>query len=110
VSDVPPPPPPPPPPSDYPGNYYGAAGADVREHPAGTTVLVLGILSLVICGLLGPIAWVKGNTAKREMEAQPGVQWSNRGSITAGRICGMIASILLIVGVVAFVVLVATAS
>lgn len=72
-------------------------------------MLVLGILSLVICGLLGPIAWVKGNTAKREMDAQPGVQWSNRGSITAGRICGMIASILLIVGIVLFIALVAAA-
>ena len=89
---------------------YGSSGGAVREHPAGTTVLVLGILSLVICGLLGPIAWVKGNKAKREMDSQPGVQWSNRGSITAGRICGMIASILLIVGVVVFVLLVATSS
>ena len=82
----------------------------MREHPAGTTVLVLGILSLVICGLLGPIAWVKGNNAKREMDSQPGVHWSNRGSITAGRICGMIASILLIVGVVVFVLLIATSN
>ena len=78
----------------------------MREHPAGTTVLVLGILSLVICGVLGPFAWVKGNAAKREMDAQPGVQWSNRGSVTAGRICGMIASILLIVAVVGFVALI----
>jgi hypothetical protein len=79
----------------------------VREHPAGTTVLVLGILSLVICGLLGPIAWAKGNTAKREMDAEPGVRWTNRGSITAGRICGMIASILLIVSVVLVVLVLA---
>jgi hypothetical protein len=89
---------------------YGASGGAVREHPAGTTVLVLGILSLVICGLLGPFAWVKGNNAKREMDAQPGVQWTNRGSITAGRICGMIATILLIVGVVVAVLLIATSS
>jgi hypothetical protein len=89
------------------GDYYGSSGGAVREHPAGTTVLVLGILSLVICGLLGPIAWVKGNNAKRDMDAEPEVQWSNRGSITAGRICGMIATILLIVAVVAFVLLVA---
>jgi hypothetical protein len=79
----------------------------VRDHPAGTTVLVLGILSLVLCGFLGPFAWAKGNTAKREMDAQPDVRWSNRGSITAGRICGMIASILLIVSVVVFVLLIA---
>ena len=65
-------------------------------------MLVLGILSLAICGLLGPFAWAKGNAAKREMDAEPGVRWTNRGSITAGRICGMIASILLIVSVVLF--------
>jgi hypothetical protein len=92
------------------GGYYGASGGDVREHPAGTTVLVLGILSLVICGLLGPFAWAKGNTAKREMDAQPEVRWSNRGSITAGRICGMIASILLMVTVALFIVLIAVGS
>ena len=86
---------------------YGSSGAAVREHPAGTTVLVLGILSLVVCGLLGPIAWVKGNNAKREMDAQPGVQWSNRSSITAGRICGMIATIFLILMVALVIVLVA---
>lgn len=86
--------------------YYGSAGA-VHEHPAGTTILVLGILSLVICGFLGPFAWVKGNAAKKEMDAQPGVQWSNRGSVTAGRICGMIATIFLIIGVVAFIGLIA---
>lgn len=65
-------------------------------------MLVLGILSLVVCGVLGPFAWVKGNKAKTEMDAQPGVMWSNRGSVTAGRICGMIASIILIVTVVLF--------
>jgi hypothetical protein len=65
-------------------------------------VLVLGILSLVICGVLGPFAWAKGNAAKREMDAQPGVQWTNRGSINAGRICGIIASVLLILSILAF--------
>ena len=73
-------------------------------------MLVLGILSLVICGLLGPFAWAKGNKATREMDAEPGVRWTNRGSITAGKICGMIASILLIVGVVAFVLLAVASS
>jgi hypothetical protein len=41
------------------------------------------------------------------MDAQPGVQWSNRGSVTAGRICGMIATIFLIIAVVAFIALLA---
>jgi hypothetical protein len=86
---------------------FGAAqaGGNVRAHPKGTTILVLGILSLIICGLiLGPIAWVMGNNAKREMEAQPGVVWTNAGSVNAGRICGMIATILYAVVIVLVVV------
>lgn len=113
MSNTPPPPPPPPPPQG-PQNYgagqmppvYGAAQGQVREHPAGTTVLVLGILGLVVCGLLAPIAWVKGNTAKREMDSQPSVYWSNRGSVTAGRICGIIGTVLILVGIGFFVIVI----
>lgn len=67
-----------------------AFGQPGREHPNGTTVLVLGILSLVVCGLLGPFAWSMGSKALREIEASPGVTWNNRGNITAGRICGIV--------------------
>lgn len=74
-------------------------GAPPRDHPNGTTVLVLGILSLVACGVLGPIAWGMGNTALREMDAQPDVVWGNRGNVTAGRICGIIGTVLLAVGI-----------
>lgn len=76
---------------------------NMREHPDGTTVLVLGILGLVVCGLLAPVAWIKGNSAKREMDAQPQVTWTNQGAVTAGRICGIIGSVLLIIGVAFFV-------
>jgi uncharacterized membrane protein YjgN (DUF898 family) len=79
-------------------------GGNVREHPDGTTVLVLGILSLVVCGLLGPFAWSKGNRAMAEINSNPGVNYTNRGSINAGRICGMIATILLIIGGVILVI------
>ncbi len=80
-----------------------------REHPQGTTVLVLGILSLVVCGLLGPVAWGMGNRAIKEMDAEPGVVWSNRGNVAAGRICGMITSIILIVAAAAFAVAIVVA-
>lgn len=86
------------PPYGYPPPGYGA------EHPQGTTVLVLGILSLVICGLIGPFAWSMGNRALREIDAAPPGYFRNRGNIVAGRICGMVASILLIVSVVFIVI------
>jgi len=59
----------------------------------------MGILSLVICGLLGPVAWNMGNKALREIDGQPG-RFSNRGQVQAGRICGMIASCFLILAVI----------
>lgn len=89
---------------------YGAPGwpGVAREHPDGTTVLVLGILSLVVCGILGPIAWVKGNHALAEIDA-PGGTWSNRGQVQAGRICGIIATVFLALGLLFFLVLIVVA-
>lgn len=115
--DQPPGTPPPPgwqPTAPPPGYGYGGYPPSV-EHPQGTTVLVLGVLSLVVCQILGPIAWNMGNKALREMDATGGV-FSNRGSVQAGRICGMIATGLLVVTVIAtigfilVVVLLGTAS
>ncbi len=71
---------------------------------------MLGILSLVGCALLGPVAWTMGNSAVREMDAQPGVNWTNRGNVTAGRICGIISSCLMIVGVAIFIVILVAAA
>lgn len=132
MSNVPPPPPPPgygggqqPPAYGAPGygapGYgppgYGAPGqygygGPAREHPDGTTVLVLGILGLVVCNILAPFAWVKGNKAKREMDAHPEVMWTNRGNVTAGRILGIIGSvlILLVIGIIALALIAAAAT
>ncbi|HUS33455.1 MAG TPA: hypothetical protein VMZ53_33365 [Kofleriaceae bacterium] len=61
----------------------------------GSTILVLGILSLVVCSILGPIAWSMGNEEQRRIAAG---QAPPDGNVSAGRICGMISSILLILG------------
>jgi hypothetical protein len=89
----------PPPPPFGTWSPYGAP-----EHPQGTTILVLGVLSLAIgfasCGLgllLGPVAWIMGNTALAEIDRNP-TAYSNRGNVQAGRICGIVASCLLILG------------
>ncbi|MFM7684468.1 MAG: DUF4190 domain-containing protein [Actinomycetota bacterium] len=97
---LPPPPPPGPPPYQNPYQPAYQTGAD---HPNGTTILVLGILSLVVCGLLGPVAWVMGNNAIREMDAQSAVNFRNRGNVTAGRICGIIGTVFLVLSVLMIV-------
>ena len=103
---------PPPPPPVY-GSPYGGFGG--REHPQGTTILVMGILSLVIgfaCGiglLLGPVAWVMGNNAIAEIDQNPPA-YTNRGSVQAGRICGIVATALLIIGVLLFILIVAASA
>ncbi|MGN9839824.1 DUF4190 domain-containing protein [Nonomuraea sp. H19] len=88
----------------YPNQGPFSYGPQPHTHPNGTTILVLGILSLVVCTPLGPFAWSMGNTALREID-ESGLFYDNRGSIQAGRICGIISSILLIV-TVAFVVII----
>ena len=95
----------PPPPPGYPQQPpYGGGPApygqmNAREHPDGTLVLVLGIISLVVCALTGPFAWAKGSKARKEMAAQPQIHWTNSGSITAGWVCGIIGSVLLMLSI-----------
>ena len=91
----------------YGGPQYGAAAQD---HPQSTTVLVLGILGLVVCGLIAPFAWVMGNRVVREIDASNGTI-GGRGNANAGRICGIIGTCLVGLGLVflVFVVIVAAA-
>lgn len=91
--------PPPPPPPVYGTPYGGYGGYGGQEHPQGTTILVLGVLSLVVCSFLGPVAWVMGNNALAEIDRNP-TAYTNRGTVQAGRICGIITSVLMIIGVV----------
>jgi hypothetical protein len=70
-------------------------GTGQVEHPQGTTVLVLGILSIVVCGPLGLFAWVKGNNALAETDRNP-MAYSNRSYIQIGRILGIVGSCLAI--------------
>jgi len=104
-----PPPPPPqfPPAGSVPPGYtpYGSGG--VREHPAGSTVLTLGILGILCCGFLAPFAWAKGARVRKEMAAEPGVTWSNSGSVTAGYVLGVVGTCILILNVVVRVAIVA---
>lgn len=85
-----PPPPPPPPPTG--GQAGGGSGKAV-------TTLVLGILSIVCCGLLGPIAWVLGNGELKAIAAGTSPA-SNETMAKIGKILGIIGTVLMAVWLV----------
>ncbi|MFN4258479.1 MAG: hypothetical protein ACK4RK_04225 [Gemmataceae bacterium] len=88
-----------------PGREQEAMGAYAkpRRYPVedrGTLILVLGIVSLVT-GIwpIGIAAWIMGNNDLNEIRAGR-MNPAAEGSVQAGRICGMISTILMIVTVV----------
>jgi len=60
-----------------------------------TLILVLGILSIVCIPLLGPVAWIMGNKALQELDQGFGDP-NSRGLVVAGRILGIIGTVLLV--------------
>ena len=65
----------------------------------GTLILVLGILSLILCGIFAAIpAWIMGSNDLKEMDAGM-MDPSGRSLTNAGRILGMISTILNILAV-----------
>lgn len=99
------------PPAAAPGGYppQGSGwGTPQIEHPDAITVLVLGILGLVACALCAPFAWSKGNNALRQIDANPG-RYSNRGTVQAGRILGIVGSCIIglwLVGAIVAIIMV----
>ncbi len=82
-----------------PSNYANTLPA----HPSATVALVLGIVGLasipLACGLglvVSPFAWRMGAQAVNEIDANPG-RYSGRENANAGRITGIIGTIMLVV-------------
>jgi hypothetical protein len=71
------------------------------EQSQATTILILGILSIVCCGLAGIAAWVMGNNELRAIDEGRRPP-ENRGTANAGRICGIIGLGLTVLGLVLF--------
>lgn len=65
----------------------------------GSTILVLGILSLVVCAVCGPIAWVMANKDIAAMDAGL-MDPLGMEQTKAGKICGIIGTVLLILSLV----------
>lgn len=66
----------------------------------GTLILVLGILGFVLCGFFTGIpAWYMGHTDIKEMDAGM-MDPSGRGITNAGKICGIISTILSVISLI----------
>ncbi len=72
----------------------------------GTLILVLGILGLVVCGPLGLVAWILGQGDLKAMDAGQ-MDPSGRSLTNAGRICGIVATVLWALGILVFLALMA---
>jgi Domain of unknown function (DUF4190) len=89
---------------------YGSGSSPGTAPTAGKAVaaLVSGIAGLAVCAPVGIAAVVLGNQARREIAASGG-RLQGDGMAQAGLIMGWIAIGLMILGLVIFVVVVATA-
>ncbi|MCY2932302.1 MAG: GYF domain-containing protein [Planctomycetota bacterium] len=79
-------------------DFAATPGAYLKPH-RGTTILVLGILGLTVCGVLGIVAWVMGSGDLREMDAGR-MDPAGRGNTNAGKICGIISTVLILISMV----------
>ncbi|HET8641909.1 MAG TPA: DUF4190 domain-containing protein [Pseudonocardiaceae bacterium] len=88
--------------------YYPPYGPPPPDHPQATTALVLGIVGIVVCQVLGPVAFYLGRKAMREIDASGGTL-GGRGNAQAGFILGIVGMVMLALGLlfgVAYVVIV----
>ncbi|MDF1606043.1 DUF4190 domain-containing protein [Nocardioides sp. YIM 152315] len=107
-----PPPHQPGPPPGYPPYGYGPP----PKHPSAMTAMVLGIIGLagiLTCGgvtlVLSPFAWAMGGRAVREIDAAPPGTYDGRDQANAGRIMGIVGTVLLVLGVLAVAAIIAIA-
>ena len=68
---------------------------DLKPH-RGSLILILGILSIVVCGFLGPVAWIMGSSDLKEIRAGR-MDAEGEGTTNAGRICGIIGTFVQLV-------------
>lgn len=84
-------------------NSPQASSGGGAQPARGTTILILGILSIVICALIGPFAWLMGKGDLEKID-QGVMDPSGRDLTKAGMICGIIGTVLLVLSLVWFLI------
>jgi len=71
----------------------------------GTLILILGIVSILFCGFLTGIpAWIMGSADLKEMTAGT-MDPSGRGQTQAGKVLGIIGTVLSVLSLIGFILL-----
>lgn len=104
-----------PPPPQYPPPGYGYPYPQLAppppKHGQATPAMVLGIISLaglfmcVVPVILAPVAWILGAKAVKEIDASPAA-YSGRGEASAGKIMGIIGTVLLALALAGITILI----
>jgi hypothetical protein len=82
----------------------GSVGvASAPNDSQATLSLVFGIIGLVCCGVLAPVALFIGNSSRRRIQASGGAL-GGYGMATAGFVLGIIGTVILALGIVILVV------
>ncbi len=76
-----------------------SAPSGTLEPHRGTLILVLGILGLVVCFPCGIVAWILANGDLKKMDLGL-MDPEGRGNTKVGKILGIIALALVIVGII----------
>ena len=69
-------------------------GTIAQESSKATMALVFGVLGIICCGLLAPVAWYLANEELKSIDAGR-IAESNRGVAQVAKILGIIGTILL---------------
>lgn len=75
------------------------SGAAPASSNRPTIILVLGILGVVCCGILAPVAWIMGSSELKSIRAGAAPA-AGEGLAKAGMILGIIGTVLLVLTVV----------
>ena len=71
---------------------------------------IIGLVGIVFCGgitlVLSPFAWAIGRKSVREIDANPG-RFGGRDKANAGKIMGIIGTVLLIIGILGIIAIIA---
>lgn len=84
-------------------------------HSGATVAFVVGMISVMMLPLLGPVAWILGRNAVREIDASTD-PYRNRALAVAGMVLGIVGTVILVllvlalIGIVVFVVLAASSN